>query len=186
MSDFSGLRLALSALEAQQRSVNVAAQNVANANTPGYTREAVNLVNVGAPATPARYAIFQGDGQGVKVASVTRFRDQFMEIQAAIEHGSMASMSQASSTMNAIQQLFNEPSDAGIQSQLSSFWAGFDDVANNPADGASRTQLLQRADTLAASFNSVSSQLTQLKNNTASELGATVADINSKAQSIAQ
>ena len=35
MSDFSGLRLALSALQAQQRSVNVAAQNVANANTPG-------------------------------------------------------------------------------------------------------------------------------------------------------
>ena len=186
MSDFSGLRLALSALEAQQRSVNVAAQNVANANTPGYTREAVNLVNVGAPATPARYATFQGDGQGVKVDSVTRFRDQFMEIQAAIEHGSMASMDQASSTMNGIQQMFNEPSDSGIQAQLSNFWAGFDDVANNPADGASRTQLLERADTLAASFNSVSTQLGQLKSNTASELGATVADINSKALSIAQ
>jgi flagellar hook-associated protein 1 FlgK len=186
VSDFSGLRLALSALEAQQRSVNVAAQNVANANTPGYSREAVNLVNVGAPAQPARYAIFQGDGQGVKVDSVTRFRDQFMEIQAAIEHGSMASMNEASSTMNAIQQLFNEPSDSGIQSQLSDLWAGFDDVANNPADGASRTQLLERADTLAASFNSVSGQLTQLKNNTVDELGATVADINSKAQSIAQ
>jgi len=186
VSDFSGLRLALSALEAQQRSVNVAAQNVANANTPGYSREAVNLVNIGAPAQPARYAIFQGDGQGVKVDSVTRFRDKFMEIQAAIEHGSMASMNEASSTMNAIQQLFNEPSDSGIQSQLSDLWAGFDDVANNPADGASRTQLLERADTLAASFNSVSSQLTQLKNNTVDELGATVADINSKAQSIAQ
>ncbi len=186
MSDFSGLRLALSALEAQQRSVNVAAQNVANANTPGYSREAVNLVNVGAPATPARYAVFQGDGQGVKVDSVTRFRDQFMEIQAAIEHGSMASMSEASSTMNAIQQLFNEPSDSGIQSQLSSLWAGFDDVANNPADGASRTQLLERADTLAASFNSVSQQLTQLKTNTISVLGGTVADINAKAEQIAR
>lgn len=186
MSDFSGLRLALSALEAQQRSVNVAAQNVANANTPGYTREAVNLVNVGAPATPARYATFQGDGQGVKVDSVTRFRDQFMEIQAAIEHGSMASMDEASSTMNSIQQLFNEPSDSGIQAQLSNLWAGFDDVANNPSDVASRTQLLQRADTLAASFNSISRQLTQQQQNTTSELGATVADINSKAQSIAQ
>ena len=45
-----GLRLALSALQAQQRSVDVAAQNVANANTPGYSRQAVNLVNIGAPA----------------------------------------------------------------------------------------------------------------------------------------
>ena len=68
----------------------------------------------------------------------------------------MASLDQASTTMNTIQQLFNEPSDSGIQKQLSDFWAGFDDVANNPADTASRTQLLERADTLAASFNSIS------------------------------
>jgi len=114
MSDFAGLRLALTALQAQQRSVNVAAQNVANANTPGYTREAVNLVNIGAPAQPARYAVYSGSGQGVKVDSITRFRDQFMEVRAALEHGSMASLDQATTTMNNIQQLFNEPSDAGI------------------------------------------------------------------------
>ena len=185
MSDFSGLRLALSALQAQQRSVDVAAQNVANANTTGYSRQTVNLVNVGAPAVPALWSKFTGDGQGVKVDSVTRFRDQFMEIQAALQHGSMASLDQASSTMNSIQQLFNEPSDSGIQKQLSDFWAGFDDVANNPADSAARTQLLERADTLAASFNSISQNLTQQKVNTTSELGATVASINSMAQSIA-
>ena len=186
MSDFSGLRLALTALQAQQRGVNVAAQNVANANTAGYSRQAVNLVNIGAPAVPSWYSKFTGDGQGVKVDSVTRFRDQFMEIRAALEHGSMASLDQASSTMNAIQQLFNEPSDSGIQKQLSDFWAGFDDVANNPADTASRTQLLERANTLAASFNSISTNLTQQRTDTISELGATVADINAKAASIAK
>jgi flagellar hook-associated protein FlgK len=186
MSDFSGLRLALTALQAQQRSVDVAAQNVANANTPGYSRQAVDLVNIGAPATPAFYAKFVGDGQGVKVDAVTRFRDQFMEIRAALEHGSMSSLDQAASTMSAIQQLFNEPSDSGIQKQLSDFWAGFDDVANNPADTAARTQLLERADTLAAAFNSISQKLTQQKIDTTSELGATVSSINSMALSIAQ
>lgn len=185
MSDFAGLRLALTALQAQQRSVDVAAQNVANANTPGYSRQTANLVNIGAPAVPAVWSKFVGDGQGVQVDSVTRFRDQFMEIQAALQHGSMASLDQASSTMNAIQQLFNEPSDSGIQKQLSDFWAGFDDVANNPADSAARTQLLERADTLSASFNSISRNLNQQKVDTTSELGATVASINSMAQSIA-
>ena len=102
MSDFSGLRLALTALQSQQRAVDLAAQNVANVNTPGYTRQAVNLVNIGAPATPALYSKFVGDGQGVKVESITRFRDQFMEIRAALEHGSMASLDQASTTMNSI------------------------------------------------------------------------------------
>ena len=98
----------------------------------------------------------------------------------------MANLDQASSTMNAIQQLFNEPSDWGIQKQLSDFWAGFDDVANNPANTASRTQLLERANTLAASFNSISASLSQQRTDTLSELGATVADINAKAASIAQ
>ena len=72
MSDFSGLRLALTALQSQQRAVDLAAQNVANVNTPGYTRQAVNLVNIGAPATPALYSKFVGDGQGVKVDSITK------------------------------------------------------------------------------------------------------------------
>jgi flagellar hook-associated protein 1 FlgK len=109
-----------------------------------------------------------------------------MEIRAALEHGSMASLDQAASTMNKIQQLFNEPSDIGIQKQLSDFWAGFDEVANNPGDTAARTQLLQRAETLAASFNAISQSLTQQKRDTISELGATVTSINSMAQSIAQ
>jgi flagellar hook-associated protein FlgK len=186
MSGFSSINTALTALEAQQRSVDVAAQNVANANTPGYSREAVNLVNIAPPAHPAEWSTYSGSGLGVKVDSVTRFRDQFLEIQAAIAHGSMASMSQAASTMNSIQQLFNEPSDSGIQSQLSAFWSGFDDVANNPGDTASRTQLLERADTLAASFNSISAQLTQQKTDTTNQLGATVAGSNATAQSIAK
>ena len=186
MSDFSGLRLALTALEAQRRGVEVAAQNVANANTPGYSRQAVNLVNIGAPAVPALYSTYTGYGGGVKVDSVTRFRDQFMEIRAALEHGSMASLDQASTTMNNVQQLFNEPSDTGIQSQLSAFWSAFDSVANDPGNTAARTQLLEQAGTLATSFNSTSQKLTQLRTDTSSELGATVASINSMAQSLAQ
>ena len=81
--------------------------------------------------------------------AITRFRDQFLEIQAALEHGSMASLDGGRTTMNNIEQLFNEPSDTGLASQLSAFWAGFDDVANHPDDTASRTQLLERANTLA-------------------------------------
>ena len=53
-------------------------------------------MNIGAPAVPALWSTFTGDGQGVQVDAVTRFRDQFMEIQAALEHGSMASLDQAS------------------------------------------------------------------------------------------
>jgi len=186
MSDFAGLRVALSALQAAQRGVDVSSQNIANANTDGYSRQRVDLVNVGAPAVPAIWSTYNGTGGGVRVDAVTRFRDAFMEIRAALEHGSMASLDQASTTMNNIQQLFDEPSDTGIQAQLSNLWSAFDTVANNPAEPAARTQLLETATTLATSINGVSQKLTQQRTDTISELGATVADINQMAQSLAQ
>ncbi len=186
MSDFAGLRVALSALQAAQRGVDVSAQNIANANTDGYSRQRVDLVNVGAPAVPAIWSTYSGTGGGVRIDAITRFRDAFMEIRAALEHGSMASLDQSATTMNKIQQLFNEPSDTGIQSQLSNLWSAFDTVANNPSEPAARTQLLETATTLATSINGVSQKLTQQRTDTISELGATVADINQTAQSLAQ
>jgi flagellar hook-associated protein 1 len=186
VSEFSGLNTALSALQTQQRGLELAGQNIANANTDGYTRQRLDLVSVGAPAYPAFWSKYVGDGSGVQVQDTTRFRDQFMEIQAALEHGSNASLGVGSSTMQSIEQLFNEPSDTGIAQQMSDFWSGFDDVANHPDDTASRTQLLERAQTLASSFNTISDQLVKQKQNTLSEAGATVAQINTTADQIAQ
>ena len=186
MSDFSGLNTALSSLQAQRRGLELAAQNVANANTEGYSRQRLDLESIGAPAQPAIFSVFTGQNGGVRVADVERFRDQFMEIQAALEHGAMANLNVGSSTMQGIEQLFPEPGDTGLASQLADFWAGFDDVANHPDDPASRTQLIERGKTIANSLNRLSDQLDQLQQNTISELGATVAEINSTADQITQ
>jgi flagellar hook-associated protein 1 FlgK len=185
VSDFSGLRLALTSLEAQRRGLEVAAQNVANANTDGYSRQRIDLVSLGAPAVPALWSKFNGDGEGVKVDAVTRFRDAFMEIRAALEHGAMGNLDVGATTMNNIQQLFNEPSDSGVAQQLSDLWSSFADVANHPEDLAARTQLLERASTVATSINGVSADLKQMQINLKTEVSATIDDINSKAQQIA-
>jgi len=135
---------------------------------------------------PALWSVWNGAGGGVRIADITRYRDQFMEIQAALEHGANANLQVGSTTMQSIEQLFQEPGDTGLAQQMSDFWSGWDDVANHPEDAASRTQLLQRATTVAASFNTVSGQLAQLKGNTLSQLGANVAQINTTADQIAQ
>jgi flagellar hook-associated protein FlgK len=186
MSEFSALQIALTALQAQQRAIELSSQNVANANTPGYSRQAANLVNIGAPATPALFSTYTGAGGGVQVGSITRYRDQFLEIQAALQHAASASADQGATTMNGIQQLFNEPSDQGIGQQLSDFWSAFDDVANNPDDQAARTQLLSRAQSLVQSFNATTGSLTQQRTNTIGELGANISQINGWASQIAQ
>lgn len=186
MSDFAGLRLALSALQAQRRGVETAAQNAANANTVGYSRQRVDLESIGAPAVPALFSTYTGSGGGVRIAEITRYRDEFLELRAALETATASSLSQQATSMRRIEQLFNEPSEQGIAKQLSEFWAAFDDIANHPEEQAPRTQLLERAQTVLRSLNGTSANLSQLRNDTIAELSATVADINGMATSIAE
>jgi flagellar hook-associated protein 1 FlgK len=186
MSDFAGLRIALSSLYAQRRGVELSAHNVANANTEGYSRQRVDMVNMGAPAVPAFWSTFDGDGQGVMVEGITRYRDQFMEIRAALEHGSLAHLDQAKVTLDRLEELFAEPSDTGLGKQLADFWAGFDDVANHPSDTSARMQLLERAGTVVNTFNAIRDQIDQMRVDTTTELAAVVSDINATAVTIAQ
>src|SRR4051812_22506874 len=182
----SGLQIALSALYAQRRALEVTGQNVSNANSDGYSRQRVELQAVGGPAVPAIFSTYSGTGSGVSVADITRFRDQFLEIRAALEHGASGQMSRLQNMLGQLETVFGEPSDTGIQAQLTQLWTGFDEVANHPSDVAARTQLLQRASTLAAQFNSTATQVNALSSSTVSELKSMVSDVNAKASTVAQ
>jgi flagellar hook-associated protein FlgK len=186
MTEMSGLQTALSALYAQRRGLEVTGENVANATTEGYSRQAVNLQEISGPAAPSLWSKYQGVGSGVQVTDVTRFRDQFLEIRAALEHGASGQLNQMSSALGNLETIFGEPSDNGIQAQMADFWSGFDDVANNPGDAAARTQLLQQGTTLATSFNTVAGQITQARTDTVSQLTAMVNDVNAQAANIAK
>ena len=97
-------------------------------------------------SVPAIFSTSTGDGSGVTISSVTRFRDAFMEIQAGLLHGSLASLDQTNATMTQIQNVYGEPSDNGIGAQLANFWSSWDAVANNPGDPASRDGADPRGD----------------------------------------
>ena len=102
MSDFAGLQIALTSLYAQRRGLEVTGHNISNANTEGYSRQRVDLVNIGAPLKPAFWSRYVGDGGGVKVDDVIRFRDQFLEVRAALEHGAQGSLTQAKAVLAGI------------------------------------------------------------------------------------
>lgn len=186
MSDFAGLRVALSSLYAQRRGLELAGHNVANANTEGYSRQRVDMVNVGGPLTPAFWSRWEGDGAGVEVSQVVRYRDQFLDIRSALETGAQAHLGQARVVLDRLEQLFAEPGDLGLSGQFGEFWAGWDDVANDPSSAASRTQLLERANTLVTGFNEAASAITQMRVDTTTELSTVVDEINTTASTVAQ
>ena len=185
-STFSGLSTALTSLYAQRRGLDVAGQNIANANTEGYSRQRVGLESVGAPAVPALWSTYEGAGSGVSVTGIDRLRDVFLESRARIEHDTMAVLAGRQDTLAGIERAFQEPGDSGLAAQLSELWSGWHDVSNQPGSLAARAQVLERAATLADSFRAAHSALDAQWSAAREQLDATVVTANAAARNVAE
>jgi flagellar hook-associated protein 1 FlgK len=84
---FSGFDAALSALRYNRVAMDVASGNIANVATDGYTRRRVEGSAVGAPAKPAMWSRWEGAGEGVAVAGLTRMTDALLDARVRAEHG---------------------------------------------------------------------------------------------------
>jgi len=185
VSTFSGLNTAASALYAQQRAIDITGQNVANANTEGYSRQRVDMQSIGGSVVPAIWSVSNQVGQGVDSDQVTRIRDTFLEARAQAEHANTADLTVQSATLTSVEQSFQEPGSTGIQSMLTNMWSGWSDIANHPADPGARAQLLQRSQTLVAGLHSVSGSLDGQWTNTHDSLQTLLTDVNATTKSIA-
>src|ERR1700754_1502420 len=131
-SSFGGINTALTSLYAQRRALDVTGQNIANANTEGYTRQRVEMQSQIGAIKPGVYARTDGLGTGVAVSDVQRLRDEYLENRGRTEHGNSAYLTNHTQAYTAIEDAFAEPSDTALQSSLHSMWGSWNDVANNP------------------------------------------------------
>lgn len=188
MSTFSGLNSALSALRAQRAGLELAGQNIANANTDGYTRQRVDLTTLGGSSTiPARYATANTDVGGVVVDGVARLRDAFLEARGHTEHERQAALAEQHLVVTDIQRVFDEPSDTGLAAKLNDLWAGFAEVAHNdPADPVARAQLLARATVVTDALNTGAAELAGQYAARRTQLDSSVIEINTAAVQLAK
>jgi flagellar hook-associated protein 1 FlgK len=186
VSDFNGLRIALSSLYAQRKALQVTGQNIANVNTEGYSRQRVELIANAGPSTPAIESRYTGPGMGVLTGETTRLRDQFLEVRGYQEHAVEAGLKESQSVLARIELAFDEPSDAGLSKLITSFLAAFDDVANNPEDLAARAQLVEQGKTLMAGFTQLDAALATQRQSSIEELGSLVDEVNQAATRIAE
>lgn len=185
-STFGGLSTALNAIMAQRQALDVAGQNIANVNTPGYTRQRAELGAVTSAGRGGLYAIAQEPGWGVMVTDVTRLADMLIDARQRTAHADQANRSDVSATYTAIEQVVNEPSTTGLSSQLTAFWSAWHDVANNPGDVSTRSALLAKAQTVAGTLNSSAQQLTSYWSDQRSQAAALANDVNTTAASVAE
>lgn len=185
-SSFGSINTALTSLYAQRRGLDVAGQNIANANTEGYTRQRVAMQSQVGSISPALWSTTDGVGTGVGVSDVQRLRDDYLENRGRTEHANSAYLTSQSSAYSSIEDTFGEPADTALQGQLGQMWNTWSDVANNPKDKAARSALLEQSATVADGLNSAHNSLATQFSQNRTQLSAYVDDVNTTATTVAQ
>jgi len=176
VSDVFGI--SVSALQAFQNAINVTSNNVANASTPGYDRETVNLTEA-IPQSNGAATI----GAGVVVSGINRAFSQAAANQLNTSQSSLGQLNALQNYSNQIDNLFGTTL-GGLSTALQSFYSAFSDVANNPTSTASRQALIGQAQSVASSFQNASGELNSLNTDVNSRITADVTQINSIAKAI--
>ncbi len=173
------LNIGVRALQANQVALQTAGNNIANVNTPGYSRQSVVLETVQGQFTGGGYI-----GKGVDVQTIQRNYDAFLTRQSTV-----ASAAQAAdqTRANYLQQLGNifPTGDSGLGASINSMLNAYSDVASAPTDLTARTVVLTRMDETAARIRSTSQQIDDLQQGVTQALSQKVDAINSIAKNIA-
>lgn len=185
---FSGIETARRALQAQQRSLDIVGHNVANANTPGYSRQvAVHSTSQPYPVPQLTHNPSVGMiGTGVEISQITRMRDQFVEMRLRQENHSSGYWQALKDGLTQVELIFNEPSENGINHALNMYWDSLSELSRSPDSEASRTVVLQTAQALAETIRHVRTQLGKQRDNMNTVAGIKVSEINTIAEQIAE
>ncbi|MDI6716288.1 MAG: flagellar hook-associated protein FlgK [Actinomycetota bacterium] len=187
MDGFFGIEIARRALETSQYGMNVTAHNVANANTPGYTRQrAVLEATESFPAPYWNRPLVQGQlGTGVRVKVIERVRDSYFDGQIRKENQALGGWQVKENALKQLETIFNEPSEAGLQNAMGEFWNAWQQLSRNPESISIRSSVLEMGRMLVNSFNQLSDKLSRLQENLNDQVAAKVNEINSIAEKIA-
>ena len=188
---FMGLQTSLRGLLAHQQAIDTTGHNVANANTPGYSRQEAVLAPTQPFVVPANSVLTGAGAQlgtGVDVATIRRIRDAFLDVQYRAQSTSLGDATARSNSLDQVELAFAEPTDDGLAAQLTKFWNAWSDVANAPEDAGARAALVTSAQTLTSSFQTLSAQLTTVAQQAQSEYDAITGpsgDVGNWAQELA-
>jgi flagellar hook-associated protein 1 FlgK len=161
-----------SALLAFQRALATVSHNVANVNTPGYTRQRVDLAARPGTGTQQTYL-----GAGVQVQDLQRLADGLVFARQIDSSGELGRLQQVSDLSNRVDSLLS--SDATSLSQpWSDFNAAIDGVSSDPTSRTARSQLLSAASHLVDRFRTLDGRLGQIDEDVDQKITSSVADVN--------
>jgi flagellar hook-associated protein 1 len=177
--------LSSQALMADQNALNVTANNVANQNTPGYTREVVNWQSTDAVTlSGTTYSA------GITSTAVSQ-RDRVLEQRVQQQTQTQSQSGALESALQQVQDIFGltstttAPSSTALGSAMNSFFNSLSTLEGNPSDAATRQSVLTAANDLTSAFNSAANQLAQVSAGLDQQVGTVVGQVNALTTTIA-
>jgi len=160
-STFSGINIALRAVLTNQRAMDVISHNVANVNTPGYTRQEAVLVTSEPWTEPGLvHGSIPGQvGTGVQISQIRRYATSFFDQRIRGESQTLGRWQITRDALDQISVMFTEPSDTGVAAALDQFWSSWQDLASNPESVAARETVIQNSKNMTTLFNTFYAQL---------------------------
>lgn len=181
MSLGMGMGSGLRALNAARIAMQTAGNNVANANTKGYSRQRVDL----SASLPFMIGSGMQIGTGVDVAGITRVVDGGLERRLQSQLGIVGAAELDQSRFNEIEGILAEP-EGGLADSLAGLFGAVDQLRTDPADRALRGGVVQAGTQLSQSFRLASQRLGELQGSTFAEVKGLVQEVNQHANAIAE
>lgn len=166
MAIFPPLSIARSALTAHQRALGVTAQNIANAQTDGYTRQRPRFT-----AVPTQF------GAGVRIDGAERIVDRFLEERRLEQASTLRAATTQRDVLGRVEGLF-PVQGSSVGTALDEFFSAADALANDPESLPARQELLSRGEALARSLNGAHRGLARLQRELDDRIGAAVGEAN--------
>lgn len=174
------LNIGQSALNAASAWISVTGNNLANADTEGYSRRYVDQKDAGG-------LIYNPGHQplGVNAQQVLRYFDQFLERSYVRQNANSSRWDKQDTIMASVENLFNEANRTGINTALTNFFNAWQDLTLRPDDTSVRQSLVSYADTLNGMFNNTYQALKDIQNEMNVSIGQDVSRVNELAVAIA-
>lgn len=170
------LNIARGGLLSHQAAINLTGTNIANVNTPGYTRQ--------------RPVFSTSSNQSVEIANIERIYDRFLGAQINEQMYNLGYSEAKKDELGRIEMIFNEAGGGGISELLSKFWSAWEDLSANPSGQAERQALVSVSQSLTSMFRSYSGELLSVQDDANTRIRdlthqvngylSDIADINSK------
>ncbi len=186
-STFSGIELGKRSIMANTDAITTAGHNISNANTEGYSRQRVQIKEFDPLYKPDLERADRAGmiGQGVDVQSINRIRDELLDTRIVSQANQESYWDTRSKYYTMIEQIYNEPDDISVRSNMDKFWTSWQELSINPESRASRQAVVTRGVTLTDSIKQRWESLSGVANLIEGDIEATVKQVNSLSRQIA-